>query len=126
MNEIERRSDIPTTSSLSKMGIRAVGYSAAGIFVFILNAVTGSIVPALVIGGLVCLFGFASLSSKNSTDKKAGIIIVAAGALTILSKIGIPLITPLSGTLLGIGAFGLLALGIWNGIKFFLGLKKRS
>jgi hypothetical protein len=49
---------------------------------------------------------------------------MAAGVLALLSKI--PVIAPVAGTLLAIGAFGLLALVIINGIKFFIGLKKRS
>jgi len=126
MNEIQKRDDIPTVTSLSKTGVSAVGYTAAGIFLLILNAVTGSVIPAFIIGGLVCFFGIGSLRSKNLTDKRVGILITAAGVLTILSKIPIPFIEGFSSVLLRIGAVGLLAFGIWNGIKFFLGLKKRS
>jgi hypothetical protein len=70
--------------------------------------------------------GIASFTSKDPADKKAGAIITAAGALTILSKARIPAIGTLSGVLLSIGAVGLLALGVINGIKFLIGLKKRS
>ena len=126
MNEIQNRNEIPTVTSLSKTGVSAVGYGAAGIFLLILNAVTGPVILAFIVGGLVCLLGLGSLRSKNPTDRKVGLLITAAGILTILSKIPIPVIAPLSNILLGIGAFGLLALGIWNGIKFIIGLKKRS
>ncbi|MCL2209999.1 MAG: hypothetical protein FWC19_07820 [Treponema sp.] len=127
MYEIEKRNnDIPSVSKLSKLGVSAVGYTAGGIFLFILNAVTTSVIPGLIIGGLVFIFGLSSFLSKDPADKKAGFIITAAGILTIISKIKIPFLAPLSGAILGIGAVGLLALGIWNGIKFFIGLKKRS
>jgi len=126
MNDIEKRNNIPSTSSLSKLGVSAVGYCAAGIFILILNSVVRSTWPGIIVGGIVCLFGIGTLKSKDPADKKAGLIITAAGALTVLSRINIPFITPVSSFLLGIGAFGLLALGIWNGIKFILGLKKRS
>ena len=127
MNEIEKRNDnIPSASSLSKLGVKAVAYSAAGIFLFILNAVTGATWPGLIIGGIVCLFGIGSFMSKDLADKKAGIVITLAGGLTVLSKIKIPFISGFSGVLLGIGAVGLLALGIVNAVKFFRGLKKRS
>ena len=126
MNEVTKTNDIPSTKSLSKTGVKAIGFTAAGIFVMLLNAVTQSFWVGLVVGGIVTLLGIGSFSSKDLADRKAGIIITAAGALTILSKTGIPLLAPVSNVLLGIGAFGLLALGIWNGIKFFIGLKKRS
>ncbi|MDR1836563.1 MAG: hypothetical protein LBQ89_02785 [Treponema sp.] len=126
MNDIEKRNDIPSSSSLSKLGITAIGYSAGGVFLFLLQAFSRLRGLGLVLGAVVCVLGIFSLTSKDPADRKAGVVITAAGVLTVLSKSGIPLITSISGTLLGIGAVGLLALGIWNGIKFFLGLKKRS
>ncbi|MCL2179939.1 MAG: hypothetical protein FWB83_02330 [Treponema sp.] len=126
MFEVQKKDDVPTTTSLSKLGVSAVGYSAAGIFLIVLNAVASLSVPGLIVGGIVLLLGLGSLASKDPADKKAGVIITSAGTLTILSKIGIPFITPVSGALLGIGAIGLLGMGIWNGIKFLIGLRKRN
>ena len=126
MNDIEKRDEIPSASTLSKLGITAIGYSAGGIFLFILQVVSRFRVFGLIAGAVVCLLGIGSLLSKDPADRKAGVIITAAGVLAILSKSGIPGITQVTGTLLAIGAVGLLALGIWNGIKFFVGLKKRS
>jgi hypothetical protein len=126
MNEIERKDEIPSTSKLSKLGITAIGYSAGGIFLFILQAVARFRVFGLIAGAVVCLVGIGSLLSKDPADRKAGVIITTAGVLAVLSKSGIPGVMQVTGTLLAIGAVGLLALGIWNGIKFFIGLKKRS
>jgi len=126
MNEIEKRNDIPSTSKLSKLGVSAVACTVGGAFLLVLTAIAGLKVIGLVAGAVVCLIGIGSLTSKDPADRKPGLIITAAGALAILSKSGIPGIAGLSGTLLTIGAVGLLALGIWNGIKFFFGLKKRS
>jgi len=126
MNEIERRDDIPSTTSLSKMGVSAVGYTAAGVFLIVLGAISSAPLIGILAGGLVGLLGLGSLTSKDLADKRAGLVLTAAGALTILSKIPIPLIQPFSKVLLTIGAIGLLGLGIWNGIKFLIGLKKRS
>ena len=125
MNEVQKIGDIPSATSLSKTGVKAIGFSAAGIFVMLLNAIPITWL-GLVVGGIVTLFGIASFRSKDPADKKAGIIITAAGALTILSRTGIPFFTPVSNVLLGVGAFGLLALGILNAIKFFIGLRKRA
>ena len=126
MNDIEKRDEIPSASKLSKLGITAIGYTAGGIFLFLLNIAARLRGLGLVIGGVVCIVGIASLLSKDPADRKAGVVITAAGALAVLSRTNIPVITVISGTLLSIGAIGLLALGIWNGIKFFVGLKKRS
>jgi hypothetical protein len=126
MGEIEKINEIPSTSKLSKLGITAIGYTAAGVFLFLLQFVTKIPGIGLIAGGIVCFFGIASLSSKDNADKRAGSIITAAGVLTLLSRLRIPLIGGISGTLLAIGSIGLFALGIWNGIKFLVGLKKRS
>lgn len=118
--------NIPSTSSLSKLGITAIGYTASGIFLFLLQIFSRMRGIGLIIGAVVCIVGIVSLLSKDQADKKAGSFIAAAGALIILSKTGIPIVMAVSGTLLSIGMFGLLGLGIWNGIKFLIGLKKRS
>ncbi|MCL2186651.1 MAG: hypothetical protein FWB86_12495 [Treponema sp.] len=124
MNDIEKKNDFPSTTSLSKLGVTAVGYTVGGIFLMILPMLTRIPFLGIAVGGIVSLIGIGSLLSKDPADKKAGIIITAAGALTLLSKI--PPFQVISSTLLAIGAVGLLALGIWKGIKFFIGLKKRS
>jgi sugar phosphate isomerase/epimerase len=126
MYNIEKRDKIPSTSNLSKLGITAIGYTAGGVFLFILQMIGRLRGLGLVLGGIVCVIGIFSLMSKDPEDRKAGAVIAAAGVLTVLSKNGIPFITTISGTLLTIGAFGLLAIGILNGIKFLIGLKKRS
>ncbi|MDR0302450.1 MAG: hypothetical protein LBI04_09100 [Treponema sp.] len=124
MYDIEKKDDIPSTASLSKLGITAIGYTAGGIFLFLLQAFAKLRGLGLVAGAVVCVIGVVSLMSKDTADKKAGAIITTAGVLVLLSKIQ-PL-APLAGTLLSIGAIGLLATGIVNGIKFLFGLKKRS
>ena len=124
MSDIERRNDIPSASALSKLGITAVGYTAGGIFLFLLQAFARFRGLGIVVGALVCLIGIGAFTSKDPADKKAGAVIMAAGVLALLSKV--PGIAPIAGTLLAIGAVGLLAMGILNGIKFFIGLKKRS
>jgi hypothetical protein len=124
MNDINKINDIPSASALTKLGITAIGYTAGGVFLFLLQAFAKFRGLGLVIGAIVCIIGIASFTSKDPADRKAGAVIMTAGVLALLSKI--PVIAPVAGTLLAIGAIGLLALGIINGIKFFIGLKKRS
>ena len=126
MNEIEKTGEYPTTSNLAKHGITAIIYTAGGIFLFVLQLVARFRVLGLIIGAVICVLGIASLKSKDPADTKPGAIITAAGVLTILSKTGIPFIRAIAGTLMSIGAVGMLAMGVLNGVKFFLGLKKRS
>jgi len=126
MNEVIKREEYQSTASLSKLGVSAVGFTAAGIFLLLLNAISKGLVFGIIIGSIVTLFGIGAFSSKDPTDKKAGFLILAAGILTILSKIPIEFIEKISSFLLGAGAFGLLAIGIINGIRFFKGLKRRS
>ena len=124
MTDIEKRDDIPPASSLSKQGITAFFCTAGGVFLIVLRAITKIPVVGLLAGAVVCAVGIGALLSKDPADRKPGAVITVAGALAILSKVR--LFAPLAGTLLTIGVVGLLALGIWNAIKFFTGLKKRS
>jgi len=124
MGDVMKRDEIPSTKSLTKSGVAAVGYIAAGAFIGILNAFSAIPILGTIAGGVVLLIGIGSFFSKDPADKKAGLIITAAGALTLLSKI--PFLTGVSQALLGVGIVGLLALGVFNAIKFFRGLKKRS
>jgi hypothetical protein len=122
MNDIEPRGSYTPTNVLAKQGVAAVGGLVGGVGLLILGALPPLV--GIIAGGIVGVVGVGALLSKDPEDRKPGIIVTAAGALSILSKIGI--IRPLAGTLLGIGAIGLLALGVLNGIKFLKGLKSRT
>ena len=126
MYDIEKRDDIPPTSSLAKQGLSAVFCAAGGVFLFVLQFVSKLRVLGLAAGVVVCAIGIGALMSKDPADKKPGAVITTAGVLAVLSRLKIGPIAPLASTLLSIGAVGLLAMGIWNGILFFIGLKKRS
>jgi hypothetical protein len=125
MDDLERRP--APLRRLEKQGIAAVANLAAGLFLFILGALGGRFsIVGIILGVLAGIFGIAALSSRDSADRKAGVILTAGGILAILSRTGAAFFRPLAGTLLSIGAFGLIALGIWNGIQFIRGLKSRS
>jgi hypothetical protein len=126
MNDIERVDSYPSTSSLARQGITAVGCLAGGVFLFILQAIARFRVLGLLAGALACVVGIVSLMSKDPADRKPGAVIPGAGVLAVLSQTGIPLLKAAAGTLLSIGAFGLLAIGVLNGIRFLKGLKQRS
>jgi hypothetical protein len=122
MHDLVPGGDYTPTNVLAKQGVGAIGGIAGGIGLLIMGALPPVI--GIVAGVAVGVVGITTLLSKDKEDRMPGIIITAAGALSILSKIGI--VRPLAGTLLGIGAIGLLALGIWKGIKFLKGLRSRG
>jgi hypothetical protein len=112
------------TNVLTKQGVAAVGGIAGGILLFIMRALP---VPlGIIAGAVVALVGVGALFSKDPEDRKPGMIITVAGILAVLARAPIPPLRSFAGVLLGIGAVGLLAMGIWKGIKFLKGLKSRS
>jgi hypothetical protein len=126
MYEPEDRRDLVPARTLEKQGVAAVANLAAGLFLFVLGALGGRLsIVGIFLGALAGVFGIAALRSRDSADRKAGAILTAGGILAILSRAGAAFFRPLAGILLSIGAFGLIAMGIWNGVKFFKGLKSR-
>jgi hypothetical protein len=114
--------DYTPTNVLAKQGITAVGGIVGGVALMIMRALPSLF--GIAAGVVVGVIGIGGILSKDPDDHKPGILAAAAGALSILARIGI--IRPLAGTLLGISALGLLVMGVWNGIKFIRGLKGRS
>lgn len=110
------------TNMLAKQGMTAVGGIAGGVALLIMSALPP--IVGIIVGVVVGIVGIGGILSKDPDDKKPGVLAAVAGGLSIFSKVGI--VRPLAGTLLGIGAIGLLGLGIWNGVKFLRGLKSRS
>jgi hypothetical protein len=122
MGDLIPGGDYTPTQVLAKQGLTAVGGIAGGLILLIMGALPP--IVGIIAGAVVGVVGIGALLSGDKDDRKPGIVAAVAGGLSILSKIGI--VRPLAGTLLGIGAIGLLAMGVWNGIKFLRGLKNRS
>jgi hypothetical protein len=112
------------TRTLAKQGVSAVGGIAGGLGLWILSGLSNIPVIGLVVGGIVTVVGLGALSSRESADKKAGMVITGAGALTVLSNIGI--FAGLASGLMGFAIIGLLGMGAFNAWKFIKGLKTRG
>ncbi|AEF80404.1 hypothetical protein [Leadbettera azotonutricia] len=126
MNDVEKQG-YTSTSVLAKQGVSAIGNLVGGALLLVMQILGGrfrllGIVMGLAIGG----FGVSGLLSKDPEDKKPGMILTAAGILELVFQFGIPILKPIAGTLLGITALGLLAMGIIKGVKFLKGLKSRG
>ncbi|GHU84033.1 hypothetical protein FACS189473_0150 [Spirochaetia bacterium] len=122
MNDIIPEGNYTPTNVLAKQGVTAIGYLIGGGGLLLLGVLPP--VMGLVAGALVGIVGVIALKSRDPDDRRPGSIAAAAGALAILSKV--PGVRYIAAPLLGIGAFGLIALGILNGIKFLKGLKSRA
>jgi hypothetical protein len=127
MNDIEKKDTLVPQRTLEKLGVTAIGNLAGGIFLFIMGAL-GTRLPimGIIMGVVSGVVGLGAVLSKDPEDKKPGAVLLGGGVMVILSRLGAAFIRPLAGTVLSIGAFGLFAMGILNGIKFLKGLKSRG
>jgi hypothetical protein len=126
MRDIEpvKENYVPT-SVLAKQGVTAVAGIVGGAAMLLMGALPP--IVGVVVGGIITAVGIGAMLSKDPDDKKPGRVATAAGLLTLAAKVGgFAWMKALAGTVLGLGAFGMFAMGVWNGIKFLHGLKKRS
>ncbi|HOM23587.1 hypothetical protein [Treponema sp. J25] len=114
--------DIVPTRELAKDGVAAIGGIAGGIGLLILGSLPS--IFGIVAGGVVGLIGLGAMGSSDPSDKRAGLVALLAGGLTVLSKVGI--FAGLANGFLGLATVGLLGMGIWKAIKFYKGLKSRA
>ena len=127
MNDIEPRKDPVPTNVLAKHGVAAVAQIAGGILILVMHAFSMRLPPlGIIFGFIIGGTGISALMSKDPEDKKPGVILTVAGVLKLLAHVGPAVLRGLAGTLLGISSIGLLALGVFNGIKFLKGLKSRQ
>ena len=115
-------SDLIPTNTVAKYGVFMVAGIGGAVLLLVLKALPW--IFGLIAGAIVLFLGLGVLSSKKTRDTFPGVLCVAAGALAILSKLAF--LGGLADVLLWLGALALLAVGIWNGVKFVLGLKSRS
>ena len=127
MDDKELQTIVPR-EVLVKQGTSAVAYLAGGVFLMVMAFGTRFPVLGIILSVLAAVIGTGALLSRDSDDKKPGIVLTAAGALGLIMRFGGPLIfiRPFAGFALGLGALGLFAAGIWKGIKFLVGLKSRQ
>ena len=109
-----------------KNGTHGLAGIGGGIALLILNAVSAGAfsIGGLIIGSLLTLFGLNL--SRSPKDKFTGLVGTAAGIVTIVASLPIPILTGLSQFLLWGGGIGLLIFGGINLYKMFKGMQSRS
>ena len=128
MYDVEPRKELTPTNVLAKQGVSAVAQIAGGVLILLMHVFSARLLPLGIIFGLIIGgVGISALFSKDPADKKPGTILTAAGILKLTFHVGVfPIIKSLAGTLLTASSLGLLAMGIFNGIRFLKGLKSRK
>lgn len=110
MGEVVSRKEI---GGYVARGLSGIGM---GVALFFLNGLGW--LPALIVGGIMTIVGWNSMTSSKTKSPFAGLVATAAGLVTMVSAI--PLIGGLAGLLLTIGGLGSLVFG---GFQLFKGLK---
>jgi len=126
MSENNLQSVVPR-SVLVKQGLSAVAYLAGGAFMLVMTVGAHHGLLGIILPAAALVIGIGALLSKDTSDKKPGFVFTAAGVLGMIVRfVRVPPLQAIAGTVMTIGAIGLLAAGIWNGIKFLRGLKSRQ
>ena len=121
MNEVQ------SGGKLAKWATNAIFGIGVGIALFTASFfVSWLMQPAgLVIGGVLALLGFSGIFSRDSSDRKDGLFVLFAGVVLFGAAWGIGPIKNAASWLLSTGGVVSLALGVWNGLRFLLGMRKR-
>ena len=111
---------------LVRQGTSAITYIVGGVFLVILTFGGRFPILGIILSLAALVLGIIALFSRDRDDKKPGLVVTFAGVLGLVMRFGIPELKPFAGFILGLGGLGLLAAGIWKGIKFLWGLKSRQ
>ena len=124
-NSMVPKEPIVPRDKLAKQGTSAIFHLAGGVFLMVMTFGARFKFLGIALSLAALVIGAGSVLSKDSEDKKPGIVILLAGLLGMVFQFGIPLLKPFAGFFLGLGGLGLFAAGIWKGIQFFRGLRSR-
>ncbi|MCL2833970.1 MAG: hypothetical protein FWD78_12430 [Treponema sp.] len=127
MNDIVPEKEPVPTKVVAKHGVTAVAQIAGGLLFLIMHIFSARLPPLGIVFGLLGGgIGLSGILSKDPADKKPGVILFIAGILKLVFHVGPAIVRPFAGSLLTVASLILLALGIFNGIKFLTGLNSRK
>jgi hypothetical protein len=113
-------SDMVPRKTLVKYGSQGLGGLVGGAVILTLGSLGA--VASIVVGSVVGIVGL--VLSRSKDDRTAGLVALAAGAVTALTAV--PFLGGIAGSLLGIGGLGLLVVGGINLFKFIRGYRSRA
>ena len=124
MEEFEIKPDV--SEEMKKEKRAAVVCLLGGVFLAAMT-IGASFHPFLRIflPALALAYGLGALMSKGREDKKRGLIMIGAGVMGFLALFGPGLSKSFALMFLWMGAVGLLASGIWSGVRFLILKGKR-
>ena len=125
MEEYEIKPSV-SREALVKDGTSAAVCLIGGVYLMVLSFGARFTFLGIALSGFALLMGLGSLFSKDREDIKPALILTAAGMLGLLFRFGPGPVRAFSAFILGLGAIGLFAAGIWKGIRFLIGLKSRQ
>ncbi len=113
--------DLVPRKELVKQGMMGIGGIVGGGILLLLTGISG---PAgWIVGGLLTIVGLGVSASRD--DRAAGVVILGAGVLTLVSALPLG-IGDTASWLIWAGGIGLIIAGGYSIIKFIINLKKRS
>jgi MFS superfamily sulfate permease-like transporter len=119
MGDLVPEGEYTPTAVLAKQGVAAVGCLAGGAGLLVLQILPP--IMGIAAGALATFVGAGALVSKDADDKKGGLIVTAAGLLSVLARI--PVTRRFAAPLMALAAAGLIIWGAVKGIKFIKGLR---
>ncbi|MDR0383018.1 MAG: hypothetical protein LBH50_03430 [Spirochaetaceae bacterium] len=121
---LEKKNGV-SSKELSKIGVSAILQFAGGAVLAVLGVLPPLISAAA--GVVLTALGLSGIASRDKEDKKIGGILAVSGAAAILARYGVISMLKAAGRMvLFTGAAALIGLGLFNIVRFVLGLKKRS
>ncbi|MCL2070294.1 MAG: hypothetical protein FWH19_04835 [Treponema sp.] len=125
MDEDETITIIPK-EELDRQKKEAIAHMLGGVILMLITSGVRFRLPGIVLSSMALFFGLRGLFSHEHKDKKPPIVMTSAGILGLLIQFGPPMFRPFAVFILGLGAIGLFALGLWKGIIFLLNQKGRK
>lgn len=121
---LEKKNGV-SSKELSKIGVSAILQFAGGAVLAVLGVLPPLISAAA--GVVLTVLGLSGIASRDKEDKKIGGVLAVSGAAAILARYGVISMLKAAGRMvLFTGAAALIGLGLFNIVRFVLGLKKRS
>ena len=116
MEEFEIKPDV--SKELIKERSNALICLLGGIYILAIAIAARFPFIGILLSGFAIAYSLGAIMSKTQEDKKRGLVMLAAGVLGLLSRFSPAIIRVIAMTALNMGAIGLIATGIWSGVKF--------